>query len=488
MTQAIGPGKPGSLIAGALFVACVGHFLYSTLLVLREPFLLTYGEGLALLAATRILDGLPLYVNINEPPYLYNAYPVMHPIASSMFVLLFGRTISALRLLSIVCEVLIGVITYKILLLESRDKGAALLFAGLLLGLFSIHKYHGLARIDLLALLFTVSAIYCLLYFLRCGSHGRLVLAGAFFGLSLLTKPTAAAVLCGCSAYALLRLRAVGKPSATIIRCTVVSVVGYFLLAGIIDLWSGNEFLKQTYWYQALSGVRSGIWQQVRFLQLYWPIACLATISFFDMKQDGLLKFVTLSSVAWWVISSMKIGADVNYFLEPLVLMTVVSGLFMIRRSAEPSAAWHVQPTSVYLGVGFLITLSVVVRGPFLMPAFHEQARAERAMLNELMHETDGLTLSEEPFYAVLNRKRFIMNDSFQLSLLSRRGVFNMDPIIRACESGEVKRVFASRRLQSIPALQSILRSRYRVIYRTQGWLGEAGWTVYELREEAPVR
>ncbi len=488
MTQTVHPGKPGSLIPSALAVACLGHFLYSSLLILREPLLLTYGEGLALLAATRILDGLPLYININEAPYLYNAYPVMHPIASSMFMFLFGRTISALRLLSIVCELLIGVITYKILHMESRNRNAALLFGSLLLGLFSIHKYHGLARVDTLVILFTVSAIYCLLHFLRHLSHSRLVLAGALFVLALLTKPTAAVALCGCSTYALFQLRTVRRPSVAIITCTVLSVVGYFLLAGIIEIWSGNEFLKQTYWYQVLSGVQSGTGQQERFLQLYWPIVCLATISLLDIRQDRLLKLVTLFSAVWWVVSSVKSGADTNYSLEPLVLMTVVSGLFMAGRSKEPSEARHVRPTPVFLGVGFLIALSVVVREPYLMPAFEEQARAERAMLNELMHETDGLTLSEEPFYAVLNRKRFVMNDSFQLILLSRRGLFNMRAIIRACASGEVKRVFASWRLESVPRLRRILRSRYRVIYRTKGPLDGARWTVYEFREKAPVR
>jgi len=488
MTQTVGPGKPGSLILGSLVIACLGHFLYSSLLILLEPFLLSYGEGLALLATTRLLDGLPLYVDINESPYLYNAYPVMHPIASSIFVFLFGRTISALRLLSIVCEVLIGVITYKLLLMESRNKSASLLFASLLLGLFSIHKYHGLARVDLLQLLFTVSAIYCLLYFLRHTSLGHLVLAGACFILALLTKPTAAVALCGSFTYALLRLRAERKSSLAIIACTVLSLIGYVLVAGIIEIWSGNEFLKQTYWYQVFSGVQAGTEHQARFLRLYWPIVSLAAISFLDVKQDGLLKVVTLFSVVGWLVSSTKRGADMNYSLETLVLMTIVSALFMARHQGKALDARRAWPTPVFLGVGFLIALSVVLREPYMMPALDEQSRAERAMLNELMRETGGLTLSEEPFFAVLNQKRFIMNDSFHLSLLRRSGVFDMGPIIRACASGEVKRVFASRRLENVPALRRIFHSRYRVIYRTKGPLDGARWTVYELREKTRVK
>ncbi len=488
MTQTVGPGKPGSLVLGSLVVACLGHFLYSALLILREPFLLSYGEGLALLAATRLLDGLPLYIDINESPYLYNAYPVMHPIASSIFVSLFGRTISALRLLSIACEVLIGVVTYRIILMESRSKDAALLFASLLLGLFSIHKFHGLARVDLLELLFTVSAIYCLLHFQSHVSRGHLVLAGVFFMLALLTKPTAAVVLCGCLAYALLRLKAERKPSMAIIKCIVLSLMGYFLVAAIIESWSGNEFLKQTYWYQVFSGVQSGTWHQGRFLRLYWPIVGLAAISFLDVKRDGLLKVLTLLSIVGWLVASTKRGADMNYSLVPLVFMTVVSGLFMARRQEEAPGVRRVRPTPVFLGVGSLIALSVLVREPYMMPALDEQPRAERAILNELMRETDGLTLSEEPFFAVLNRKPFVMNDSFQLTLLSRWGVFNIGPIVRACASGEIKRVFASRRLESVPALRRIFHSRYRVIYRTKEPVDRSRWTVYEFREKAPVQ
>jgi len=468
MTQTVGPGKPGALILGALVIACLGHFLYSTLLILREPFLLSYGEGLALLAATRLLDGLPLYIDINESPYLYNAYPVMHPIASSIFVFLFGRTISALRLLSIACEVLIGAIVYRIILMESRDRDAALLFASLLLGLFSVHKFHGLARVDLLELFFTVFAVHGLLHFRRHISHGHLVLAGASFVLALLTKPTAAVVLFGCFAYALLRLRAERKPSVAIIKCSVLSLMVYLLVAAIIEMRSGNEFLKQTYWYQVLSGVQAGTLHQGRFLRLYWPIVSLAAISFLELKRDGLLKVLTLFSVVGWLVASTKRGADMNYSLAPLVLMTVVSGLFMARRQEEAPAIRRVRSTPVVLGVGSLIALSVVVRGPYMMPALDEQPRAERAMLNELMRETGGLTLSEEPFFAVLNRKHFVINDSFQLTRLARWGVFNIRPIVRACASGEVKRVFASSRLESVPALRRIFHSRYRVIYRTK--------------------
>ena len=121
--------------------------------------------------------------------------------------------------------------------------------------------------------------------------------------------------------------------------------------------------------------------------------------------------------------------------------------------------------------------------GPVRARDLSPEIRAEGQELSRLMAEAEGVTLSEEPFFAVLHRKDLLVTDAFGLSVLTANGQVDPAALVMELDEGRVARVFLGARLRADSAIVGALRRNYRQIYVTRNQVADTRWIVLD-----PVR
>src|SRR5207237_1160483 len=116
-----------------------------------------------------------------------------------------------LRVFTVALEIIAGWLTFLCLIRLRIPRLMAGTFTCLLIGLFSVNKFHGLARLDFLQLAVVLAALHQLLVFMESPPVMRpttcLFRFTCFSVLALLAKPTSILFLFGVGIFALLQLR-----------------------------------------------------------------------------------------------------------------------------------------------------------------------------------------------------------------------------------------------------------------------------------------
>jgi hypothetical protein len=159
----------------------LGAYLVVALARIAYPYDLEWMEGGMLEHVARVLRGQRLYVppSIEFTPYIYS--PLYYYVAAP-FAKLFGLRLLSLRMVSLLASVgvlsLIAALTYG----GTRSRLSALVAAGFFAALFvRAGAFFDLARVDSLALLFVLLAVWMLLASERRDIAAGVLLAAAFF-------------------------------------------------------------------------------------------------------------------------------------------------------------------------------------------------------------------------------------------------------------------------------------------------------------------
>lgn len=148
---------PAALIAAVIVaVLCVTY----QFLALAHRYPLDYGEAPLVDQAMRLARGQNIYrADISTPPFTISNYPPLYVAAMSPFVALFGPSFFFGRLISIagawICALCLGLIVWQV----TRDRVAALLSGLSFLAFPFVVRWSSFARIDLLALTFSLAAL-----------------------------------------------------------------------------------------------------------------------------------------------------------------------------------------------------------------------------------------------------------------------------------------------------------------------------------------
>jgi hypothetical protein len=170
-----------ALLAGATaFVAC---YLAVAFARFRYPYQLEWLEGGVLQHVARVVHGQPLYgpPSLTFTPYIYT--PLYYVVSAGASWVL-GLHLSTLRLVSIGASIVSLVAVYRLVWLETRDRWAGLVAAGVLAATFRISgAWFDLARVDslFLALLLVGLLLVRRSTTVRVAVLAGLVLAAAFF-------------------------------------------------------------------------------------------------------------------------------------------------------------------------------------------------------------------------------------------------------------------------------------------------------------------
>ena len=168
-----------ALVAGALWY--LGSYLVVALARIGYPYDLEWMEGGTLEHVARILAGQPLYVppSLEFTPYIYGPlyYHVAAPVAK-----LFGLRLLSLRIVSFAASLGVFALIAALVHGRTRSRLGALVAAGLFAALFKRSgAFFDLARVDSLALFFTLLAVWVLLASKRHDVAAGVLLAAAFF-------------------------------------------------------------------------------------------------------------------------------------------------------------------------------------------------------------------------------------------------------------------------------------------------------------------
>jgi hypothetical protein len=177
--------RVGVLVAALGFVAC---YLAVALSRFRYPYQLEWMEGGVLLHVQRVLNGQQLYgaPSLHFTPFLYTP---LYYYVSAGFAWLVGLHLSTLRIVSIVSSLVALGVVYRLVWLETRNRWAAVVAAGILAACFRLAgAWLDLARVDSLFLALLLVGLLCVR---RTSTRRAAILAGVVLAAAFLTKQSA---------------------------------------------------------------------------------------------------------------------------------------------------------------------------------------------------------------------------------------------------------------------------------------------------------
>lgn len=409
------------LVAGALWY--LGAYLLVALARIGYPYDLEWMEGGTLEHVARVLGGQPLYVapSLEFTPYIYGPlyYYVAAPLAK-----LFGLRLLSPRLVSFAASLgvlgLIGALVHG----RTRSRLGALVAAGLFAALFKRSgAFFDLARVDSLALFFTLLGIWVLLASEKHDVVAGVVLAAAFF-----TKQSAlliAAPVVFARAWSLRgprRLQSVAVFAALAVGGSVLLHVRthgwstYYLFtlpashsrvsAAWLGYWGGDLFAAVPIAMLALAFVVAGASR----LGAARPIVLAAVFGSLAASWSGRLHSGAYSNVLMPVYAMLawQVGIVVGWLREPAppqpaagakrgVVLALVPWACLVQFALLWFAPWRQIPTAADRAAGAaLVAQLAAVPGPVLVPFHPHLARlagkathAQQMALSDVMRGGD---------------------------------------------------------------------------------------------------
>jgi hypothetical protein len=316
-------------------------FLWNSVNTIRFPFGADYGEAPLMDQVSRIENRNTLYKStINEPPYIISNYPPLYAywVAATNTILkipLFqaGRITSLF--FSLVSGYIIGLFTYRL----TENKWFGVFSAALFWGHPYVMIWSSLARVDLMALAFSLLGLW-ILYRYRESRTG-LVFACICFLASTFTRQT---YLFSGPLAGFVWLWHHNHKRA-LIFISSFGVIGFLIFGMINAITQGGFFMNivvaninRYVIYQALTMGKQlfNIWPIIFIssviiiiLTIYTKLRTPINIHLQTLQKDFILNGLMVYSLGALIIAGTigKVGSNVNYFLELIAVSTIWCGL-----------------------------------------------------------------------------------------------------------------------------------------------------------------
>lgn len=310
-------------------------FIIHGLIVLGFNYPLDYGEGPLLNQALRLTNGEPLYpTDITSPPYLITNYPPIFILLNAFFVWIFGPSLLIGRLIALLSTIGTAIIIALLINHFFSDQGflPGLVGASLFLIIPYVLQWSAYFRVDMLALLFSVTGIYIVVN--HPEENRSILLAALFFVLAAYTRqsyglagPLSAAIWIGI------------KNRKQAIKLILIYTIAGLVLFGLLQLLSKGGF----YFHIITANINPYHWQTVinYALEMYntmpWILLILAiflTIGWRYFRSYALLAPFMISSGAA-ALSIGKVGSNANYLVEISAAFAIVTGV-VVGKAWEP--------------------------------------------------------------------------------------------------------------------------------------------------------
>jgi hypothetical protein len=397
------------------------------------------------------------FPNLADYPFLVANYPPLFIGIVALGQKLLGPSLAFPRALGLAATLGLMVALYRSLRAFLPERASAAALASLFALPWFVTTWAGLARVDTLAILFSLAGLAIVL---RHGASRRSWPALVCFWLAFFTKQNAllapAAVACE-----LLLARDRRFPKA-LLAYTLPLGAAFALLV----LATHGAAYRHLVPYTAAAEYEPGRMAEsyLQFAVIAAPLLLLvvgalamAPRAFAAGTGRLLLVYFGMNLLALATIA--KAGAAQNYLLElwaAALLLAGFAGVTLLERVPR-LAPWR---------WGFLLVAAAVASLAYpslhrLPQALRRPANAEEFVaLTRLVRETPGDVLSENLSLLVVNGRRVLL-EPFGVLLIARQGLFDTDRLVRDCEAGRFPLVIVEHRMWQIPGFGACLERRY---------------------------
>jgi hypothetical protein len=477
----------GRVIALLAALAIAGQVITA----LRSRHEITQVESIVAFHALMLANGEGLYYDFEHYPFTVSPYgPVFYSAVAMLHqagipVLLAGRLISlaALMVLLYLC--------WRLLLLHTRDQTASVAGTLLIASTANLLNWGTVGQTDMLGLCFSIAAFY---YYSLSRSTGRLaplIGSGVCIALAIFTKQSFIAAGASVALLAFLDSRRRG------LWFTIcLAGCGLSLALGLNTAVDGRYFQNAVLAnLNPFSGEK--IWQH---LQYFLPAAGgLLLLTAAALVRGGPGRFhplhlYLLASAAVMALTAPKVGSDLNYQIETMVLLGLCAGwslhrLDFFRLWLRHDPGW-ITLMQIPLLLHLVLNLALTGKTVLLRNLLEQSRRQELAALRPyLTPEKRVLSVQIDP---LLQAGKPLEVEPLIYTLLVHAGLVDPEPVRRDLEDRRFSLVilyddiFGNERFSSNPEVPSLpkvhldeIRKHYRLVAHIPGPL-LAGDYLYE--------
>ena len=413
------------------------------ILVVAYPYVLDYGEGPLLDQAVRIHEGETLYsTDITQPPYTITNYPPVYVGLLSLFNSRESASLLPGRILSTLATLGTAFFIFQIIYHTKKDWFAGVVAAVLFLSFPYVFRWGGLMRVDNLALLFAVAAIFVLVRW-----HDRPWVLWATAVLLTLAAYTRQSYLLAapfaCGVYLLF------KDWKKAFQLAIITVLLVGALFGLFMLTTDGGFWQHI----GVANVNTFKWETVNnyITELTDEFLITSLIAgvflFVGWKLMDEWKFAApflLGAVAS-AITVGKIGSNVNYLLELVAAMSIALGLLYawIRTEEKQVFKWLNIPI-VHTLVLMVFALLVIGQMRSMLQRdlnwevgdVKERRLAKEVIesMDKLVQDTEGPILITEHMSMLPRNGKSIYLQPFEMTQLANDGFWDQTPLLEEIE------------------------------------------------------
>lgn len=426
----------GILLAYPMFVLanrCCG--------AIRFPYELEYGEGGVLLEAANTAHGHAVYNDYRQYPFVAATYPPVYPLLCALGVKAFGVQFAFGRVLSVFAMLGVAALIWIMLRRARASRLSAAVAAALFLAAPIVRWWAPVARVDMLALLFGMAGLYAVL------RGGRwLLLAAGLLVLAAYTKQSLLAPVVASVVYLWwTRGRKAGLGFAAGWGILVLAIFAALQTASAGWFYRHIIVSNENRWDPALLGL---FWKTAF---VGWPLPFVlglvgVGIAFSASdSSDGtnrgaatrperLFALYLLASLLT-SLSAGKVGAHVNYMLEPLAASCIAAGMgydYIAKRlpSRRAILAWAATWAAL------IASLAVPLFRPAALPeaaAARQRGLEQGRLAVDLIRNARGDVLSEVVGLTVLAGRR-VMLEPFEFTQMFLDGHWDQRQFLRDIE------------------------------------------------------
>lgn len=437
----------------ALLLLVAGCYLFTAVLALRYPFGIDYGEGIVWHQMHMIMAGKGYGPIVGFPAIAFPYPPFYYVVSSALAGATGWDELASGRLLSVVSALVtvafIGAIASRLIRPETDPairRTCIVLAALLALATRPILEWSIMMRVDMLFVALSFAGVFCGLLAL---TRPKLIhVAALFFVAAIFTKQIAIA-----APVAVFGTLLVVRPR-TALAGILTGIVASLATLAVTERLTDGEFLRNILFYtinrfrsiQALDILEAvgnhfgylalalwGIRLRLRQLPGKRGLSAWAQALRASPAQAGfamLLSYLVLATLL--LVTVLKAGSDINYFLEWCCLLALFAALALAEMldGAGAAAAVARRRRLALLALGGIVIQAIAMMGI----AAHELAeqlekRPEMARLTALIAAAPGPVIGDD-MVAIVRGGKTVQWEPFIFAELARKGAWDERPFI----------------------------------------------------------
>lgn len=488
------PSAVGIAVRVALGLAAL-VLAAQVLIALLSTHSLTQVESIIAIQARTLAGGGPLYYDLNAYPYTVSPYGPIYYCASAVLQVFGAAPLLAGRMISMAGLAIALWMGWRAL--EHWGVGRLERLTGLALaGVASVTGVWGVVgQSDMLALAFSMAAVERYARYEQMRRGGTLALAGLLIALAIFTKQSFLA------AGAAVTLALLVRETRRGIGFTLMLGVAGVSTAVVVNFLTDGRYLANA----ILANLNPFAWHKLAAHLEYFGLAtgALALVAACGLIRRGSwnlpLHLYLATSVGMWLLTAAKVGSDLNYQLEPTLVLALAAAWALHRLRFFELVAKHDASWVTLLQLPLVVHLIVNTGASFLAGSGRvvlEQLAREQTVALAPWLESEGRVLTVE-IDPLVHAGRTMEVEPLIYTLLVNAGVTSAGPVTRDLQTGAFAAVMlyhdvndpaefaANPETPSLPEQQlAMIRNGYELVAHVPGPLLD-GVYVYEPRKTA---